>query len=174
MYAYKKQDEHKERLWWRSELIHSVCLAEWITHCIKPGTDEQEFCFTFLPWQPKHPRAVGVMKHNISAMGGKAAILYRFVQSLVLSIPGFQMLWQRNAWQHPVASPYWWMCGKYKILDRELSGGRIARMLTTSHMSSEITEWEDQTAPRWGGSWGTEEGQDCCRQTHNPTSTRLL
>lgn len=30
------------------------------------------------------------------------------------------------------------------IRDGELCGGRIARMLTTSHMISEITEWEDQ------------------------------
>lgn len=57
--------------------------------------------------------------------------------------------------------------------DGELCGGRIARMLTTSHMSSEITEWEDQKLRGGEAAGGLRGGQDNCRQTHNPTSTRL-
>lgn len=51
------------------------------------------------------------------------------------------------------------------------SSGHIARMLTMSHLSGEITEWEDQTAPRWGG--GLLKGDKTTAGKH-PTSTRLL
>ncbi len=42
----------------------------------------------------------------------------------------------------------------HKMLDREVSGGWVVKMLTKGQMSTEVIEWEDQTAQRLGGSKG--------------------